>query len=352
MADAYLLKASYGDLSKKEAQVLAAPSIERALQLDPELADARASLGIMRLYEGSLELAEASLVEATRLNPYHAMALMWLGCVLQEQGRIDEAHDPFSRAYALDPEHPTVAENFVNSMLLRGDNAQARAVLTGTQQSMGLLKLAAMTALEQGDWERASTIAETLKSEGEELAGHLILWRLYTKRSKWSLAAHELKISETIAPESVDVYLTALEHLALTEKYGVLLAKIANWSGVNPAKSAKEHKVSVIEQAWRGVALARGGRFEEAATLLQNGRYNWVGAMANSGSPMARGNHCKRLGLIRLSIARSVFPFRRWARRAVLGHVFRSSKTGCFPARGPPERPTSGEHTDGWVLSS
>lgn len=58
LADAYLLKASYGDLSKKEAQILAAPSIERALELDPELADARASLGIMRLYEGSLELAE------------------------------------------------------------------------------------------------------------------------------------------------------------------------------------------------------------------------------------------------------------------------------------------------------
>ena len=88
LADAYLLKASYGDLSKKEAQVLAVPSIERALELDPELADARASLGVMRLYEGSLELAEASLVEATQLNPYHTMALMWLGNVLQEQGRI------------------------------------------------------------------------------------------------------------------------------------------------------------------------------------------------------------------------------------------------------------------------
>lgn len=44
LADAYLLKASYGDLSKKEAQVLAAPSIERALELDPELADARPHL--------------------------------------------------------------------------------------------------------------------------------------------------------------------------------------------------------------------------------------------------------------------------------------------------------------------
>ena len=270
LADAYLLKASYGDLSKKEAQVLAVPSIERALELDPDLADARASLGIMRLYEGSLELAEASLVEATQLNPYHTMALMWLGNVLQEQGRISDAHDPYSRAYALDPEHPTIAENFVNSLLLRGDNAQAREVLAGARQSLGLVKLAAMTALEQGDWERASAIAETLKSEGEELAAHLILWRLYTKRSEWLLAADELKISETIAPESVDVYLTALEHLALTEEYGVLLAKIANWSGVNPAESDKEHKVSVIEQAWRGIALARGGRFEEAATLLRN----------------------------------------------------------------------------------
>lgn len=105
----------------------------------------------MRLYEGSLELAEASLVEATRLNPYHTMALMWLGNVLQEQGRISDAHDPYSRAYALDPEHPTVAENFVNSLLLRGDNAQARAVLAGAQQSLGLLKLAAMTALESMD---------------------------------------------------------------------------------------------------------------------------------------------------------------------------------------------------------
>ncbi len=278
LADAHLLKASYGDLSKKEAQVLAGPSIERALELDPDLADARASLGIMRLYEGSLELAEASLLEATRLNPYHTMALMWLGNVLQEQGRISDAHDPYSRAYALDPEHPTIAENFVNSLLLRGDNAQAREVLAGARQSLGLVKLAAMTALEQGDWERASAIAETLKSEGEELTAHLILWRLYTKRSEWLLAADELKISETIAPESVDVYLTALEHLALTEKYGVLLAKIANWSGVNPAESDKEHKVSVMEQAWRGIALTRGGRFEEAATLLRNVLGDSVGA--------------------------------------------------------------------------
>jgi TolB-like protein len=90
------------------ADLLAArAAAERALALDPELADAHAVLGrVKRLLDRDLAGAERSLRRAVELAPSSATARLWLGEVLAERGRPREAAEAFRRAARLDPLSP------------------------------------------------------------------------------------------------------------------------------------------------------------------------------------------------------------------------------------------------------
>jgi TolB-like protein/Flp pilus assembly protein TadD len=77
---------------------------EKALQLDPELAEGYASLGKARLwYEFDWPAAEHCFKRALELNPAYAPALQWHASYLQTVGRVDEALTELGRALEVDP---------------------------------------------------------------------------------------------------------------------------------------------------------------------------------------------------------------------------------------------------------
>ena len=96
IADCYAILASahVGVLPPIEGMPRAIAAAEKALQLDPELADAHASLGNARFrYEFDWSAAEHSLKRALELNPAYAPALQWHSSLLQTVDRIDESTD-------------------------------------------------------------------------------------------------------------------------------------------------------------------------------------------------------------------------------------------------------------------
>ncbi|HEX6049596.1 MAG TPA: BTAD domain-containing putative transcriptional regulator, partial [Gemmatimonadaceae bacterium] len=77
---------------------------ERALELDPELAEAHVARGIVALlYEWDWETAERSLRRAIQLNPNYPHGWYELGTYLHAVGRFEEAAEAHARAAALDP---------------------------------------------------------------------------------------------------------------------------------------------------------------------------------------------------------------------------------------------------------
>jgi tetratricopeptide (TPR) repeat protein len=104
IADASALLASWQFATAKEMYPQAVKAARRALELDPSLADAHASLGFVKLnwewdWNGALE----EFRRAIALNPSHEAAHRWLSAFLAGIGRDDEAVPIAQRAVELDP---------------------------------------------------------------------------------------------------------------------------------------------------------------------------------------------------------------------------------------------------------
>ncbi len=105
LADAYSLLMDYGMMPPSEAAPLAAANAERAIELDPNLAEPHASLAFLRgLYNWDWQEAERLYLRAIVLNPGYATAHHWLAVDCYAfSGRLDEALSEVGIARQLDP---------------------------------------------------------------------------------------------------------------------------------------------------------------------------------------------------------------------------------------------------------
>jgi len=106
LADAYSILASYSleYVPPKEGFPKAKTAAEKALSLDDHLAEAHASLGLVKFYyEWDWNGAEAEFKKALELNPGYAQAHQYYADFVKSFGRFDEALEEMRKALVLDP---------------------------------------------------------------------------------------------------------------------------------------------------------------------------------------------------------------------------------------------------------
>lgn len=104
LADAYAVMPLYGSFRPNEYKPKAKVAALRALELNPNLAEAHNSLGyILNSYDFDWEGAEREYRNAIELNPNYATARQWYAENLAFRGRTDEALEQISKALELDP---------------------------------------------------------------------------------------------------------------------------------------------------------------------------------------------------------------------------------------------------------
>jgi eukaryotic-like serine/threonine-protein kinase len=104
LADSYALMAAYSVRPPSESMTKARAAAERALQLDDSLAEAHASLGLVKLlHDWEWDEAERRFRRAIALKPGLATAHHWFAEFLMARGRTDEALASLQRAEDLDP---------------------------------------------------------------------------------------------------------------------------------------------------------------------------------------------------------------------------------------------------------
>ena len=110
IADVHTILAIYGLLDSAEAQGIAEKAAERATALDPELAEAYFSTGLIQhCFHSDWVNADGSLRRAVELNPVFAAAHAWRGMGLVNVGaRVDEGFEYARQACALDPHSPYI----------------------------------------------------------------------------------------------------------------------------------------------------------------------------------------------------------------------------------------------------
>ncbi len=103
LADCHIIRAARGMAPAAEAASEATAAAQRALDLDPSLADAYVSLGFVQMHTGQLQAGIRSLRRAIELNPGLAMAHNMLARALSSFERHDEALAAAQKSVSLDP---------------------------------------------------------------------------------------------------------------------------------------------------------------------------------------------------------------------------------------------------------
>jgi TolB-like protein/Flp pilus assembly protein TadD len=104
LADCYNILSSYGLSSPNESFPLGKSAAMKALELDPDLAEAHTSMAYEKYqYEWDWAGGEREFKRAIELNPKYPTAHHWYGLELANQGRLDEAFAELKKAAELDP---------------------------------------------------------------------------------------------------------------------------------------------------------------------------------------------------------------------------------------------------------
>jgi TolB-like protein len=97
---------TYGEEPKEPHHSLALAAAQRAVALDPKNAVAHTILGDLLMYEGRLDAGEAELRIALRIDPNHADAWTFLGEIKVSQGFASDGVELVLKAFRLNPLAP------------------------------------------------------------------------------------------------------------------------------------------------------------------------------------------------------------------------------------------------------
>jgi len=103
LADSIALRMDYDAVATSEIAPKARAAARKALEIDPGLAEAHASLGNILWHEFDWKAGEQELRRAIELKPDYATAHQWLAEVLSETGRIPEAQEEIAIALRIEP---------------------------------------------------------------------------------------------------------------------------------------------------------------------------------------------------------------------------------------------------------
>jgi len=113
LADAYSVAPGYGVSTPKEAHALALEAAAKALQLEPNLAEAHAAMGEALAHVRQWDSAEKEYQRSLELNPNNASAhYLYAHSYLVPMKRLDEATLEYHKALEIDPLSPIINGNY------------------------------------------------------------------------------------------------------------------------------------------------------------------------------------------------------------------------------------------------
>jgi Tfp pilus assembly protein PilF len=120
---------TYGDMTLEESVARASPSAERALELDPGLAEAHAAMGFIHFQQQFYEEARSRWDRALELNPNYATVHMWRGTLMSALGRYQDKLESTRAAAELDPLSIVALNNYVTTLFARGQYDEVNRIM-------------------------------------------------------------------------------------------------------------------------------------------------------------------------------------------------------------------------------
>jgi TolB-like protein/Tfp pilus assembly protein PilF len=147
--------------------------VRGVLAIEPDLAEAHATLGTTLLAKWNMAEAERAYRRATELNPNYATGRHWLGMYLAQEGRMTEALAELKLASELDPLSFIIVDNYGWLLYLAGRHREALRMLDralalnpGFDQTK---RIKALTLAALGRVSEAAELARETKSLDREM---------------------------------------------------------------------------------------------------------------------------------------------------------------------------------------
>jgi TolB-like protein/tetratricopeptide (TPR) repeat protein len=216
LAISTLLASKWTPEKSAEGIDIAQGYIDKALSIDPDLADAHAVQGLLLTFglDPDLEAAEAALRRALDLDPNFMNAYNWLAIAVGSQGRREEATAIRRRALEIDPLNVIISANLANEYWGQGDFHRAREQLVRlmdlpTQPGTVLISLQTLHQefgryVEANKWAKERARAYLPSGDTWSLAA---LGNHYQYLGMTELADYWLAISIEENPDSLNAFL-------------------------------------------------------------------------------------------------------------------------------------------------
>jgi TolB-like protein/Tfp pilus assembly protein PilF len=112
LADSYALLCDIGVVRPVDEMPKAKAAAQKAVDADPELAEAYTSRAFVRLaYDWDWLGAQSDFQQALKLNPKYPTAHQWYASYLMQMGKFSLAKDEIEEAHKLDPLSPIISAN-------------------------------------------------------------------------------------------------------------------------------------------------------------------------------------------------------------------------------------------------
>ena len=210
---AHTRQADQGWVPVAEGYEQARGAVERALALEPDLAEAHALIGwIQRTYDWNWSSSQASYARALKLDPGNAIALRRAATLAWSLGRREEAIELSRRAVEQDPLSAHAYSNLGQALeyedRLEESEAALRRSLELVPQRSGTRAHLALTLVREGRGEEALTHAMRVQNEGFRLWVLAIIHHAMDHRSESDAVLRELveKHAETMAYQAAEAY--------------------------------------------------------------------------------------------------------------------------------------------------
>jgi len=282
IAHMLLVNDQYGDYTFEEAQALAVPHADKAMELDPGLAESQAAAGFVLWNIGATPETVAYFEEALRINPNQSQVLAWMALVLGESGDYEGALEFEEKLLHIDPLYTPNLANLAGSYFARGRAESVNSIMANLSVISPTSMLDAKARITRGEGKLAQATLlglDALSLEPENSRPRLFLG--------WNFA--ELRLAtEAILIDQPAGALT----LGLLGRNDEVIAMFTD--------KAVESKLTTEDERNLGQAYAAIGEYEKSLPLLETawahsgGRVSQLGpfgALDAAALIAARKNH-------------------------------------------------------------
>lgn len=270
LALCYIYQVYYSDMSAEHVVELTTPLLDRALELNPDLARAHSTRASARLLVGDFHTAESGYRKAIELKPNYAGAWSNLGFSLVRQSRLVEADTAYAKAESLDPLNVSQQFNIGALMMLRGKYEQGLAafekVIALAPERSRTRAAIAHWSIVYGRYENAAHwIAQMQEHEPADTSTQELLATLYSSLGMWDKAEEPILQAYDKAPDKT-YRVTSVAGFYFTAGDSARFNSFveAEFEKIDQLAPTRYSPLNRARYFWHGVAAMTKGNYAQA----------------------------------------------------------------------------------------